>query len=91
MNVQLPEDLQRFIKSQIASGCCLSEDDVIRQALVLLRAQEAAKERSLEQRPTPQAGGMIGLFRDEPELMDQIVQDAMRDRRIRPLRTSADE
>jgi hypothetical protein len=29
---------------------------------------------------------LLGLFRDAPEVLDQVVQDAMRDRETRPLR-----
>ena len=36
------------------------------------------------------ADPLLGLFRDEPELLDQVVQDAMRDRETRPLRLAGE-
>jgi hypothetical protein len=51
-----------------------------------------------QQEPPPLGSGCVldndplwGMFRDEPELIDQIVQDTMRDRQTIPLRTENDE
>jgi hypothetical protein len=48
----------------------------------LLRAQPANKPATAE-KPTDE---LLGLFRDESELLDQIVQEAMKARETQPLR-----
>ncbi len=82
MNVSIPEEARRFVEAQVASGRYTSEDAVIEDALRRMRQQGSpplASVRILDSDP------LWGMFRDEPELMDQIVQDAMRDRRTVPL------
>ncbi len=44
-----------------------------------------------DQEPAPPAeskGSMIGLFADEPDLIDEVCRMAMEDRATRPLRAS---
>ncbi len=87
MHVQLSEESRRFIADQVASGRYPSEEAVVEDALAHMRRHEqsAPAVTTLDQVP------LWGLFRDEPELIDQIVQDAMRDRRTTPLRAADDE
>ena len=87
MNVQLSEASRRFIAAQVAEGRYPSEDAVLEDALAQLRERETppSSDRTLENDP------LWGMFRDEPELMDQVIQDAMRDRGILPLRAPDDE
>ena len=87
MNIHLSEKSRRFVAEQIAAGRYPSEDAVLEDALARMREQEIppSSDRTLENDP------LWGMFRDEPELMDQIVQDAMRDRQAVPLRALGDE
>jgi putative addiction module CopG family antidote len=87
MDVHISEEARRFIAAEVASGRFASEDAVIDAALQRMRQQEQlpASGRTLDNDP------LWGMFRDEPELIDQIVQDAMRDRRTVPLRVTGDE
>ena len=68
---------------------------------ILARAERLALERgmTIEQlfaklveqasRPVDSAPDQVlGLFRDEPDLMDQVTEDALRAREEQPLRTS---
>lgn len=77
MNIQLTEESRRFVASQVTSGRYASEDEVVEAALRRMQGHEVA----------PQPGGPLdddpwwGLFRDEPEMIDQITHDAMQDRR----------
>jgi len=65
----------------------------------LVRAQQLARRRGMtveqlfaewvEQvsRPTERPSDpVLGLFRDEPDLVDQVTEDAMRSREEQPLR-----
>jgi hypothetical protein len=49
---------------------------------ILRRRPRGAKQAS-KQSPKD----LIGLFRDEPELLDEIVEDAMKVREMQPLRS----
>jgi hypothetical protein len=46
------------------------------------------RRSSGREQPAPKVppGELLGLFRDEPELLDRIVEDAMADRETQPLR-----
>jgi putative addiction module CopG family antidote len=87
MNVHISEEARRFVAAEVASGRYASEDAVIEDALRRMRQQEQPSPvgRSLDNDP------LWGMFRDEPELMDQIVQDTMRDRYTIPWRATGDE
>lgn len=80
MEIHLSEDLERFVHDQVRTGRFPSEDQVVREALERLRHQEQPPSS------TEQALGSIGAMRDDAELLDQVVADAMRLRRERPLR-----
>jgi putative addiction module CopG family antidote len=87
MNVHISEEARRFIADEVASGRYPSEDAVIDAALRRMRQQEElpSSVRTLDHDP------LWGLFRDEPELIGRIVQDAMRDRQTVPLRAIGEE
>ncbi len=75
MTIHLPVDLEKFVDDQVKSGRFPTRDQVVRQAL------EEFKLRHM-----PPHDPLLGLFADEPELMDEVVEAAMRDRETRPLR-----
>jgi putative addiction module CopG family antidote len=87
MNVHLSDESRRFVADQVASGRYPSEDAVLEDALTRLRqaASPASSAHTLENDP------LWGMFRDEPEWMDEIVRDAMRDRLTIPLRAGGNE
>ena len=86
MEIHLPEDLERFVRDQVRTGRFPTEDDVVRDALE--RSRRQGRETA------PSSGGelgSIGAMRDDAELLDQVVADAMRIRRERPLRLAPGE
>ena len=83
MTIRLPNDVERSIEAIVRSGRFASVDDAMAEAARLLL-------RDLAQGPpTRPANGMgeaaldpiLGLMRDDTELMDEIVADAYRQRR----------
>ncbi len=54
----------------------------VQSVVSLLRGQPRHKAPTAE-KPTD---ALLGLFRDEPELLDQIVEEAMSARETQPLR-----
>jgi Arc/MetJ-type ribon-helix-helix transcriptional regulator len=87
MNIQLSEESRRFLADEVTAGRYPSEEAVLEEALARMRQQIPPPPP----RPTLENDPLWGMFRDEPELMDQIVEDAMRDRQTVPHRVSADE
>ena len=87
MNVMITEEARRYVAAQVTSGRYSSENEVIEDALRQMRQQEPPSGLQA----TAESDPLWGMFRGEPELIDQVVQDAMRDRRTVPLRTTSDE
>ncbi len=79
MEIQLPRELEQYVDDQVKAGRFSTKDQVVREAL------EHFKQSSM-----PARDPLLGLFADEPELMDEIVESAMKDRETRPLRLSTD-
>ena len=95
MTINLPDDLERFIRAEVHRGHFASEDDAIAEAVRLLRRQ-----LSQGARPTPAAGQsvstsapdpVLGAMRDAADEMDEIVAEAMRHRDQQPWRLSPSE
>jgi putative addiction module CopG family antidote len=73
MTIQLPSDLEDFVRSLVRGGRYASEDEVVAEAVRSLRRREA---------PSAAPGaGSIGSMRDAADELDEIVADAMRRRR----------
>jgi Arc/MetJ-type ribon-helix-helix transcriptional regulator len=80
MEIHLPDDLERFVHDQVRTGRFPSEDQVVREALrEFQRVQESAAAP-----PTPDP--WLGSMREDAELLDEIVEEAMKIREERPWR-----
>jgi putative addiction module CopG family antidote len=77
MTIHLPEDLERFVHDQVLAGRYPTEEDVVRDALEQLRKHAPMATPGL---------GSIGALHDDAELLDQVTQAIMEDRRTRTLR-----
>lgn len=95
MTIQLPEDLERFLRAEVHRGHFASEADAIVEAVRLLRRQ-----LSQAATPTPAAGKpaatatpdpVLGAMRDAADEMDEIVAEAMMHREQQPWRLSPSE
>ncbi|GAC1333836.1 MAG: hypothetical protein NVSMB14_00770 [Isosphaeraceae bacterium] len=67
--IDLPEDLERFVVDQVRAGRYLREDDVVRDALERLRDDVTDPDGSQ---------GPIGSMRDAAEVLDEVVEHAMK-------------
>jgi putative addiction module CopG family antidote len=74
MTIDLPADLERFIHDEVQAGRYPSEQEVVRAALEQLRDRTPRSSPGL---------GSIGALRDDAELLDQVVEHAMRVRERR--------
>jgi putative addiction module CopG family antidote len=75
MTIDLPADLERFIHDEVQAGRYPSEQDLVRDALEQLRSRSPRRTPGL---------GSIGALRDDADLLDQVVEHAMRVREARP-------
>ena len=81
MEIHLPEELQRFVHDQVRTGRFPSEDQVVREALEHFKQ---AQQPITAAHPTPDP--WLGSMREDADLLDEIVEDAMRIREERPWR-----
>jgi Arc/MetJ-type ribon-helix-helix transcriptional regulator len=81
--ITLPNELESSIQAAVQSGRFASVDDAMAEAArLLLREMEGGQrpgQPSNANDPGPDT--LLGFMRDDPELMDEIVADAYRQRR----------
>lgn len=75
MEISLPKELEQYVDDQVKAGHFSTKDQVVMEALEHFKLTHM-----------PARDPLLGLFADEPELMDEVVESAMRDRETRPLR-----
>jgi Arc/MetJ-type ribon-helix-helix transcriptional regulator len=80
MEIHLPEDLQRFLQDQVRAGHFASEEQVVREALRQLQKVQGPGTAQ----PTPDP--WLGSMREDAEMLDEIVEEAMKMREERPWR-----
>ncbi|WP_165226503.1 ribbon-helix-helix domain-containing protein [Aquisphaera insulae] len=81
IEIHLPEELERYIDGEVESGRFSTRDQVVSEALERFRRANAH---------APESMTLMGLFSDEPDLMDDVIESAMKDRESRPLRVPTD-
>jgi Arc/MetJ-type ribon-helix-helix transcriptional regulator len=83
MTITLPDELERSIQAAVHSGRFASVDDAMAEAArLLLREMEGGQRPGQPSNANDPAPDMLlGFMRDDPELMDEIVADAYRQRR----------
>ncbi len=79
MEIQLPAELEQYVDDQVKAGRFSTKDQVVKEALEHFKLSQM-----------PARDPLLGLFADEPDLMDEVVEGAMRDRETRPLRLPTD-
>ena len=79
MTIQLPKELESSIRAWVQSGRFASLDDAMTQAARLLLRELSHSPAATTSDATPDP--ILGLMRDDADLMDEIVADAYRRRR----------
>jgi Arc/MetJ-type ribon-helix-helix transcriptional regulator len=90
MTINLPDDLERYIRAEVHSGDFASEEDALAEAVRLLRRQRTPRGA-----PSPAASALapdpvLGAMRDAADELDEVVADAMK-HRDQPCRDSLRE
>jgi Arc/MetJ-type ribon-helix-helix transcriptional regulator len=91
MTIHLSNTLQTKVQAAVHSGLFTSVDDAIAEALQLLFEEQVQKQPSVT--VTADAGNsmldpILGLMRNDTELMDEIVADAYRLRQAEACRSN---
>ena len=83
MTVHLPDELERSIEAAVRSGRFASVDEAMAEAARLLLRELARGQQARPAASTSDAAPdpILGLMRDDADLMDEIVVDAYRQRR----------
>jgi hypothetical protein len=81
MTIRLPQDVERSSEAAVRSARFASGDDALTGLLLRKLAQDGQLARSESNRPVTTSDPILGLMRNDVELMDQIVADASRQRR----------
>jgi Arc/MetJ-type ribon-helix-helix transcriptional regulator len=92
MTIHLPHDLESSIQTAVHNGLFASVDDAMAKAARLL-LQEIS-QKSVEAKPdlsTTSPDPLLGAWRDDADLLDEIVEHAMKNRQERPRRLSPSE
>lgn len=90
MTIQLPPDVERNILAQVHSGRFASVDDAMAEAARLL-LREIQQEQPAATVATASPDPILGAWREDADLLDEIVEHAMRVREERPWRLAPGE
>ena len=92
MTIHLPENLESPILVAVHSGRYASLDDAMAEAASLL-VQRLKQEQAQASQPVaqPPADPLLGAWREEADLLDEIVEHAMKVREERPWRLTPGE
>jgi Arc/MetJ-type ribon-helix-helix transcriptional regulator len=84
MTINLPEDLERFIRAEVLSGHFASEEAALVEAVRLLRRQLSQVTKPISTPTTTAAAStqdpLLGAMRDAADELDEVVGDAMKQR-----------
>jgi Arc/MetJ-type ribon-helix-helix transcriptional regulator len=90
MTIQLPPDVERNILAQVHSGRFASVDDAMAEAArLLLREIQQEQPTTTVAKASPDP--ILGAWREDAELLDEIVEHAMKVREERPWRLAPGE
>ncbi len=93
MTIHLPHDVERDILAQVHGGRFASVDDAMAEAarLLLRQLQQTPSQPTPTVLPQASPDPLLGTWRDDAELLDEIVEHAMKVREERPWRLAPGE
>jgi Arc/MetJ-type ribon-helix-helix transcriptional regulator len=87
MTIHLPTDLETSIQAAVQSGWFASVDDAMAEAArLLLRTITPEPPQPTSTKIAAPSDPLLGIWRDAPEEIDEIVAEAMQRRREEPWR-----
>jgi len=92
MTIHLPNDLETSIEAVVHSGRFASVDDAMAEAArLLLREIRQEQSQPTVTVPKPSPDPLLGAWREDADLLDEIVEHAMKVREERPCRLAPGE
>jgi Arc/MetJ-type ribon-helix-helix transcriptional regulator len=91
MTIQLPREIESSIEAAVHSGHFASIDEAMTKAASLLLQQLNQEQAQAKPVTQPPADPLLGAWRDDAELLDEIVDHAMKVREERPWRLAPGE
>jgi len=86
MTIHLPNDLETSIQAAVQSGRFASVDDAMAEAARLLLRTITHEPKTTLTKTVAPSDPLLGIWRDAPEEIDEIVAEAMQRRREEPWR-----
>jgi Arc/MetJ-type ribon-helix-helix transcriptional regulator len=86
MTIHLPNDLETSIQAAVQSGRFASVDDAMAEAARLLLRTITQEPKPAPTKTAASSDPLLGIWRDAPEEIDEIVAEAMQRRREEPWR-----
>jgi Arc/MetJ-type ribon-helix-helix transcriptional regulator len=86
MTIHLPNDLETLIQAAVQSGRFASVDDAMAEAARLLLCTITQEPKPSPTEIAAPSDPLLGIWRDAPEEIDEIVAEAMQRRREEPWR-----
>ena len=86
MTIHLPTDLESCIQAAVQNGRFASLDDAMAQAARLLLRTITRESNLIPTKTAAPSDPLLGIWRDAPEEIDEIVAEAMQRRREEPWR-----
>jgi Arc/MetJ-type ribon-helix-helix transcriptional regulator len=92
MTIHLPNDLETSIEAVVHSGRFVSVDAAMAEAArMLLREIQQEQSQPTPTVPDVSPDPLLGAWREDADLLDEIVEHAMRVREERPWRLAPGE
>ena len=92
MTIHLPYDLESSVQTAVHNGLFASVDDAMAKAARLLLQQIGQKPvEAKPDVPMTSPDPLLGAWCDDTDLLDEIVEHAMKNRQERPWRLSPRE
>ena len=91
MTIHLPPHIESSIRAAVQSGRFTSLDEALTEAACLLVQRLSQEQAQTKPAIEPPANPLLGSWRDDADLLDEIVEHAMKVREERPWRLAPGE
>jgi Arc/MetJ-type ribon-helix-helix transcriptional regulator len=88
MTIHLPPHMESSIQAAVHSGRFASLDEAMTEAASLLVQRLNQEQAQAKPATEPPADPLLGAWREDADLLDEIVEHAMKVREERPWRVS---
>ena len=91
MTIHLPPNIESSIQAAVHSGHFASVDDAMTEAATLLLQELGQEQAQAKPAAEPPSDPLLGAWREDADMLDEIVEHAMKVREERPWRLASGE